>query len=165
MERETWASRSTFILAAVGSAIGLGSVWRFPGLIAKHGGGAFLLVFLIATLIFGIPLLMMEIAIGRKTRKGAPSSFKAIHPKLESVGWAATANAFVITTYYAAVYAWVIAMTIASTAFAGMTGNTGEASKVFENVTRTTWDVTGYSIPWVMMVALIVGLISIYLCF
>ena len=57
MARDKWSSRSTFILAAVGSAVGLGNAWRFPGLAAKHGGGAFLVVYLAALLILGIPLL------------------------------------------------------------------------------------------------------------
>ena len=59
--RDTWSSRSTFILAEIGSAVGLGNAWRFPGLVAKHGGGAFLLAYLIAMFALGIPLLMMEI--------------------------------------------------------------------------------------------------------
>ena len=70
-KRGTWSSRSTFILAAIGSAVGLGNAWRFPGLAAKHGGGAFLLVYCVAMLVIGIPLLMMEIAIGRRMKNGA----------------------------------------------------------------------------------------------
>ena len=58
-QRDTWASRGTFILAAIGSAVGLGNAWRFPGLAAKHGGGTFLLVYLVALFTMGIPLLMM----------------------------------------------------------------------------------------------------------
>ena len=104
MKRSSWASRTTFILAAVGSAVGLGNAWRFPGLVAKHGGGAFLVVYIAAMLIIGVPLLMMEIAIGRKTRKGAPGAFRAMNKKFEPIGWAATTNAFVITTYYAVVF-------------------------------------------------------------
>ena len=65
-KRSQWSSRFTFILAAVGSAVGLGNAWRFPGLAAKHGGGTFLLVYLVAMLAMGIPLLMMEISISRK---------------------------------------------------------------------------------------------------
>lgn len=164
MERQKWASRSTFVLAAIGSAVGLGSAWRFPGLIAKHGGGAFLLVSLIATLVLGIPLLMMEIAIGRKTKKGAPGAFKALNPKLEPIGWAATANAFVITTYYAVVFAWVIAMIFKSYTFAGMTGNAEAASGIFAKITETTWDVTGYSIPWIVFISLLVAWGLIYYC-
>lgn len=163
-KRSTWASRSTFILAAVGSAVGLGNAWRFPGLVSKHGGGAFLLVYLIAMVVLGIPLLMMEIAIGRKTRKGAPGSFRALKPKLEPIGWAATANAFVITTYYAVVFAWVIAMIFKSYSFAGMTGDTQAASNLFAQVTKTSWDVTGYKIPLIMLLALLVAWGFIYYC-
>ncbi len=164
MKRERWASRSTFILAAVGSAVGLGNAWRFPGLVSKHGGGAFLLVYLVAMIVLGIPLLMMEIAIGRKTRKGAPGAFKALKPKLEPIGWAATTNAFVITTYYAAVFAWVIAMVFKSSTFSGMTGDTETASGLFAKITQTSWDVTGYSIPWIMGIALLVAWALIYYC-
>ena len=64
-KRGMWGSRLTFILAAVGSAVGLGNAWRFPGLAAKHGGGTFLVVYLLAMLVMGIPLLMMEISVSR----------------------------------------------------------------------------------------------------
>ena len=80
-ERSTWGSSATFILAAIGSAVGLGNAWRFPGLAAKHGGGAFLLVYLIAMLVIGIPLLMMEISIGRKMRAGAPGALRGMNKK------------------------------------------------------------------------------------
>ncbi|MBP3702474.1 MAG: sodium-dependent transporter, partial [Lachnospiraceae bacterium] len=109
-KRGSWASRSTFILAAIGSAVGLGNAWRFPGLAAKYGGGAFLFVYVIALLILGIPLLMMEISIGRHVKKGAPGAFRAMNKKTEWVGWAAVANAFIISTYYAVVFAWVLLM-------------------------------------------------------
>ena len=70
-KRSKWATRSTFILAAIGSAVGLGNAWRFPGLAAKHGGGTFLVVYLAAMLVLGIPLLMMEVSIARKLHRGA----------------------------------------------------------------------------------------------
>ena len=69
-KRGMWSSRLTFILAAVGSAVGLGNAWRFPGLAAKHGGGTFLVVYLLAMLLMGIPLLMMEISIIRLYSRG-----------------------------------------------------------------------------------------------
>ena len=77
-KRGQWGSRLTFILAAVGSAVGLGNAWRFPGLAAKHGGGTFLVVYLVAMLVMGVPLLMMEISISRKFRKGAIESMRGI---------------------------------------------------------------------------------------
>ena len=163
-KRQSWSSRLTFILAAVGSAVGLGCAWRFPGLAAKHGGGSFLLVFIIATFIFGIPLLMMEIAIGRKFKKGVTASLRGINKKFEFVGWAATANAFVISCYYAIVYAWVILMVIVSYKFIGMTGNNEAASKLFEQTIQTTWTVEGYSIPLSLIIPIIIAWATIFLC-
>ncbi len=162
--RQNWSSRFTFILAAVGSAVGLGCAWRFPGLAAKHGGGSFLLVFIIATFIFGIPLLMMEIAIGRKFKRGATLSLKGINKKFEFVGWASTANAFVIGCYYAVVYAWVILMAVMSFKFIGMTGDSESASKLFETTIQTTWTVEGYSIPLALIIPFILAWVSIFYC-
>lgn len=165
MEREKWSSRSTFILAAVGSAVGLGNAWRFPGIAAKHGGGAFLLAYLIAMIVMGIPLLMMEIAIGRKMRKGAAGSMRGLNKKLEPIGWAATSNAFVIATYYAVVFAWVILMAAASFKFAGLTGNSDGASKVWSTIIKTTGTTSGYStIAWPVVICLLVAWGLIYVC-
>ena len=155
-KRDTWASRSTFILAAIGSAVGLGNAWRFPGLAAKHGGGTFLLVYLVALFAMGIPLLMMETSIARKFRKGAIESMRGINKKAEFIGWAATSNAFVIVTYYSVVFAWVLLMVFYSGQFANMTGNSEAASQVFFNVTQTTGLISGISIPIPVLVALII---------
>ena len=163
-KRDSWASRGTFILAAVGSAVGLGNAWRFPGLAAKHGGGTFLLVYLVAMLIMGIPLLMMETSIARKFHKGAIESFRGINKKTEFIGWAATSNAFVIVTYYSIVFAWVLLMVVGAFKFAGMTGNSEAASMVFANLTQTTWNVTGYTIPIPVLISVVVAWICIYLC-
>lgn len=162
--RDTWSSRGTFILAAVGSAVGLGNAWRFPGLAAKHGGGTFLVVYLVALFLMGIPLLMMEISIARKLHKGASESMRGVCKKMEPVGWAATANAFVIVTYYAIVFAWVLLMVVCATKFAGMTGDAQAASQVFANVTQTTWDVKGYTIPVPVFASLLVAWGMIYYC-
>ena len=163
--RGTWASRSTFILAAIGSAVGLGNAWRFPGLCAKHGGGAFMLVYLAAMLVIGIPLLTMEIAIGRKVRGGAPKAMHSIKKKFEPIGWAATANAFVIEIYYAVVFGWVILMTVCSYKFANLTGDSTAASGVWADLLKTTWDTSGYgTISWTVLICLLVAWIVIYLC-
>ncbi|MEA4814521.1 MAG: hypothetical protein VB112_06415 [Oscillospiraceae bacterium] len=164
MKKDTWASRTTFILAAVGSAVGLGNAWRFPGLCATHGGGTFILVYFIGMLVLGIPLLMMEIAIGRKTQQGAIGAMHSMGKKLTPIGWAATGNAFFIVCYYAVVFAWVLMMIPMSIKFVGMTGNAEAASAVFANSIQTTWDVTGYSIPPVMIIALIVAWGLMYYC-
>ena len=66
-KRSKWSSQATFILAAIGSAVGLGNAWRFPGLAAKHGGGTYLLIYLVALFVVGIPLLMMEVSVARNS--------------------------------------------------------------------------------------------------
>ncbi|MBP3436395.1 MAG: sodium-dependent transporter [Clostridia bacterium] len=162
--RGSWSSRFTFILAAIGSAVGLGCAWRFPGLAAKHGGGSFLLVFIIATFVFGIPLLMMEIAIGRKMKKGVTSSLRGINKKFEFVGWAATSNAFVIGCYYAIVYAWVILMVLVSFKFIGMTGDTAAAGNLFFNTIQTTGTVENYGIAPSMIIPFVLAWASIFYC-
>ena len=167
-ERATWASRSTFILAAIGSAVGLGNAWRFPGLVAKHGGATFLFVYLIAMFVMGIPLFMMEISIGRKMRGGAPSALKGIHPKAEWIGWAATSNAFVIAIYYAVVFGWVLLMTFMSYKFAGMTGTetaVADASGLWGKTIETTGVFDGFSIiSWPAAIALLIAWALIYYC-
>ncbi len=163
--RGTWASRSTFILAAIGSAVGLGNAWRFPGLVAKHGGGAFLVAYLLAMFALGIPLLMMEISIGRKMKSGAPNALRGLNKKFEPIGWAATANAFVIVVYYAVVFAWVILMTVFSFRFANLTGNTEAASGLWAELIKTTGTVSGYgTISWKVVACLVAAWVLIYAC-
>lgn len=166
--RSKWANRSTFILASIGSAVGLGNAWRFPGLAAKHGGGTFLLVYIVAMFVIGLPMLMMEIGIARKLHKGAGESLRGVCKKMEFVGWAATANAFVIVTYYAVVFAWVLMMVFGALKFVGMTGDAEAASNVFANLTQTTWNVptalADWKIPGVVFVSLIVAWGLMYYC-
>ncbi len=163
-KRGMWSSRFTFILAAIGSAVGLGNAWRFPGLAAKHGGGTFLVVYLFAMLAMGIPLLMMEISIARKFRKGAIESMRGIGKRWEPVGWAATSNAFVIVCYYSVVFAWVILMFINSWQFGGMTGNSEAASGVFFNLTHTTGAIDGTMIPGQVLLCLLIAWGLIFFC-
>ncbi len=163
-KRGQWNSRLTFILAAIGSAVGLGNAWRFPGLAAKHGGGTFLVVYLIAMLLMGIPLLMMEISIARKLRKGAIESMRGIGKKWEPVGWAATSNAFVIVCYYSVVFAWVILMFINSWQFSGMTGKNEPASELFFKLTETTGKIEGFGIPWIVLLCLVIAWALIFFC-
>ncbi len=105
-DRARWASRTIFIFAAIGSAVGLGNVWRFPYLTHKFGGGAFLIPYILALFIIGIPLLILEFAIGQKMQKGAVESFRAINKKLSGVGIAAIFASFIVVIYYAVVLAW-----------------------------------------------------------
>lgn len=163
--RGAWASRSTFILASIGSAVGLGNAWRFPALCAKHGGGTFLFVYVLAILAMGLPLLMMEIAIGRRMRGGAVTALGGMNKKFEPIGWAATSNAFFIGVYYAAVFAWVILMMVNSWQFAPLTGSPAAAGELWTSLTRTTETTAGYTIiSWPTVGCLLLAWASIWLC-
>ena len=97
-----------FVLAAAGSAVGLGNIWRFPYLAAKDGGGIFLLCYLILALTFGFTLLITEIAIGRKTGKSPLSAYTQLHPKMGWIGVAASIIPVLILPYYSAIGGWVL---------------------------------------------------------
>jgi NSS family neurotransmitter:Na+ symporter len=112
--RPEWGSRAGFILAAAGSAIGLGNIWRFPAVAYENGGGAFFLPYLFALLTAGIPLLIMEFAIGHKYRGSAPLSLSRISRKTEWIGWWQLGISFIISVYYAAIIAWAMSYSIFS---------------------------------------------------
>ena len=104
--RDRWSGRGFFILAAIGSAIGLGNFWRFPYVAYSGGGGAFLIPYFIALITAGIPLLMLEMSMGQMMQGGAPLTFRKIKPKFEMIGWWALAVGAIITYYYGVVMAW-----------------------------------------------------------
>ncbi|WP_374064957.1 sodium-dependent transporter [Corynebacterium belfantii] len=112
--RETFSSRWVFILAAIGSAVGLGNIWRFPYVAYQNGGGAFLLPYLIALLTAGIPLLFLDFAIGHRYRGSAPLAFRRIKRWAEVGGWIQLGIVFFITIYYAAIIAWAALYTVKS---------------------------------------------------
>lgn len=106
MNRIHWPNQWIFILAAVGSAAGLGNLWRFPYLAFENGGGAFVLAFIIANVLIGIPLLVLEVGLGQKSQKGAPGALASIKPKLKYLGWTAVMMGFIVLTYYMAVVSY-----------------------------------------------------------
>ena len=107
-QREQWGSRIGFILAAVGSAIGLGNIWRFPYMAYDNGGGAFLIPYFFALLTAGIPIIIMEFGLGHKFKGSAPMSFAKASRKWEWLGWWQVFVAFVIAIYYVVVIAWAL---------------------------------------------------------
>lgn len=109
-ERTThWSSQRLFILAAIGSAIGFGNIWRFPYVAYDNGGGAFLIPYFIALLVAGIPLMLLELGIGNKTKAGAAQAFRdLIGRNKEWVGWMSVVVAFMIVAYYAVIIGWAV---------------------------------------------------------
>jgi neurotransmitter:Na+ symporter, NSS family len=112
--RPQWGTRAGFILAAVGSAIGLGNIWRFPAVAYDNGGGAFFFPYLFALLTAGIPLLILEFTMGHKFRGSAPLSYARLGKGKEWIGWWQVAVSFVISTYYAVIIAWAMAYAVFS---------------------------------------------------
>ncbi len=108
MGSEHWKKRRGFILAAIGSAIGLGNVWRFSWLCYKNGGGAFLIPYFIALLVIGLPLIILEFSLGNYFSGSSPYIFKKIRGQFEIIGWFAVINVLIIGTYYAVILAWVM---------------------------------------------------------
>lgn len=105
-KREAFGSRNVFILSAIGSAVGLGNIWRFPYVAYEGGGGAFLIPYLCALLTAGIPLLFFDYAIGHRFRGSAPLAFRRLHRRAESLGWWQVLICVVIAAYYAVIIAW-----------------------------------------------------------
>ena len=103
--RESWSARSGFIIAAIGSAVGLGNIWRFPYVAYENGGGAFLIPYLIAIFAAGLPLLFMDYAVGHRYRKAPPTAYKKLMNS-EALGWWQVMVTLLIGIYYASVLSW-----------------------------------------------------------
>lgn len=161
-ERIHWPNQWTFILAAVGSAAGLGNLWRFPFLTYEYGGAAFIVAIIIANLLVGIPLLMLEVGIGQKEQKGAPDALASIKKAFRFVGWTALVLGFMVLSYYMAVVAW--SLDYLSAAFTLGWGS--DASSFFFNDIlnlSSGVDVIG-GLSWQVLAGLIVAWALVYFC-
>ncbi|MHB9286708.1 sodium-dependent transporter [Halobacteriales archaeon Cl-PHB] len=124
--RETWATRIGFILAAVGSAVGLGNIWRFPFLTAESGGAAFVVAYLLLVVFIGLPVMLVEFVIGRESKQNVVDAFPEIGKgSWKFIGVIGAFAGFVILSYYSVVGGWVIQYIIASLtgAYAGGAGS------------------------------------------
>ncbi|MFN2745742.1 MULTISPECIES: sodium-dependent transporter [Bacillus] len=118
-KQNIWSSKLGFILASAGSAIGLGAIWKFPYVAGTSGGGAFLLIFILFTLLVGLPLLLAEFIIGRKTQKDAVESYKELAPGSlwHWIGRLGIITCFILLSFYSVVGGWIIIYI-----FKGLTG-------------------------------------------
>lgn len=110
MSENNWNSKLGFILAAAGSAIGLGAVWRFPYMTAEHGGGAFLFVFLLFTILIGLPLLISEFVIGRASGRNPIDGFEYLSGKksLRIFGWIGHFGTMLLLSFYSVIGGWIL---------------------------------------------------------
>lgn len=143
-----WSSRLIFILAATGSAVGLGNIWKFPYITGQNGGGAFVLVYLACIAIIGIPIMIAEILLGRRGRQSPINTMTALaaesgcSPRWGWLGWLGVASGFLIMSFYSVVAGWSLAYVLeavsgdfqgldgdsAGAAFGALIGNPGEAT-------------------------------------
>lgn len=161
-KRDRWPSRTLFIFAAVGSAVGLGNVWRFPYLVGKYGGGAFLLPYLIALFVVGFPLLIMEFSLGQKMQKGAVGAMKSIDSRLGGIGLGSVLSSFGVAAYYAVIMGWCLLYIFYS--FGLQWG--GDTTDFFFNhvlqVSESANVINGFSMPVVLM--LFLSWVLVYFC-
>lgn len=157
-QRENWSGRTGFIIAAIGSAVGLGNIWRFPYVAYDNGGGAFMVPYLIALLTAGIPLLFLDYIIGHKYRTAAPRAYKKFSPSGQFVGWWQTLVSFVIAIYYAAVIVWA-----GSYMFFSFGQKWGEDTTTFfvSDFVKHTGDLTSVFVPQMFTGLVIVWALSI----
>ncbi|MDK2877249.1 MAG: neurotransmitter:Na+ symporter, family [Archaeoglobaceae archaeon] len=162
--RENWATRAGFILASIGSAIGLGNIWRFSYLAHANGGGAFLIPYFIALFVTGISLLMVEFALGHKFKASAPLAMRQIGRKFEWVGWWAVLSAFIITTYYIVVIGWALVYFAKSFTLAW---GADTKSYFFGNVlqlSNSPWEISGFAME-VLVAVIIIWIINWFVVF
>ncbi|MDO9098583.1 MAG: sodium-dependent transporter [Candidatus Methanoperedens sp.] len=107
--REKWSSSMGFILASIGSAVGIGNIWRFPYMVGENGGGAFLIPYLIAVFLFGLPLMILEFALGRHFKTSVVPAFGAIRKKFKIAGFFLVFIMGMILSYYLVITGWVLA--------------------------------------------------------
>ena len=110
-KRSNWATNLGFVLAAAGSAIGLGNIWKFPGKVGAYGGGGFLLCYILIIVLVGFPVMLAELSIGRSTQSNIVGAFKKLNPKWRFCGWIGFITLFVILSYYCVVGGWVMKYT------------------------------------------------------
>ena len=136
-QREQWGSKLGFILAASGSAVGLGNIWKYPHMAGQNGGAAFTVVYLICILIVGLPILLGELAIGRNTQLSPVGAYERLAKKSNWrwVGFLGVASAFVILSFYGVVGGWTLRYTFYSISggFESLSGNPDASGEVFNS--------------------------------
>jgi len=142
-KREHWGSKLGFILAASGSAVGLGNIWKYPYIAGENGGGAFTIIYLLCIFVVGMPIVIGEFVIGRKTQLSPVGAFEKIAPKSfwKWVGMLGVASAFVILSFYGVVGGWTLRYTFLSLmgGFSDIAGNSDMSGEVFNSFISSPW--------------------------
>jgi NSS family neurotransmitter:Na+ symporter len=158
-----WSNRWIFILAATGSAVGLGNIWKFPYITGENGGGAFVLVYLLCIATIGIPIMMAEVLLGRRGRQSPINSMHALakeegrSPAWSLLGWSGVLVGFMILSYYSVIAGWALAYVLnsASGTFAGVPAT--EISEVFTKLVSNPGELIFWHSIFMLMTMLVVA--------
>lgn len=153
-KRSSFSGKLGFVLAAAGSAVGLGNIWRFPYLAAKYGGGTFLFIYLILAVTFGFTLMTAEIAIGRKTGLSAIGAFTILDKRFKFLGILASAVPIIIFPYYSVIGGWVVKYFFV---FVTGSGHAAAGDSYFTNFISGTFEPIGWFFLFIAVTAVIVG--------
>lgn len=156
--KEQWTSKLGFILASAGSAIGLGAIWKFPNTVATSGGGAFFLLFILFTLLIGMPLLIAEFVIGRSTGKEAISAYRKLAPgtKWHWVGYLGMGTCFLLLSYYSVVGGWILLYFVRSI-FGSLLHAGNSYSQLFADTVSDPWLAVLAQFGFMLITILVVG--------
>ena len=158
--REQWGSKLGFILAASGSAVGIGNIWKYPSMAGQNGGGAFTLVYLACIFVVGLSIVIAEFVIGRKTQLSPVGAFEKLAPgtNWKWVGYLGVASAFVILSFYGVVGGWILKYIIDSFSggFDPLAGNPEAAGAMFNGFITSAWSPVIYQI---LFMTLCIGVI------
>ena len=157
MARETWATRMGFILAAVGSAVGLGNIWRFPFITGQEGGGAFLLLYLLFVVLIGFPAILVEFVIGRYTELNPVGAIRELGSGAWNyLGWLFVVTGFVTLSYYSVVAGWFLRYTLIGVTDGYALAGPEEASALYGSVTTGLDSLLFHAV----FMALVIGIIA-----
>ncbi len=160
MVRENWGSRFGFIMATAGFAIGMGNIWRFPYITGESGGGAFILIYLVFTVLIGIPLLTAEISLGRKAQLTPIAGMKKLSSEnkfWQSIGWVEVIAAILIMAYYLMILAWVVVYFVEYTTGKISSMTPEQVNTNFDNLVAKPGTVVAYSFGIVVLIGIILA--------
>lgn len=153
--RASFGGKLSVILVAAGSAVGLGALWRFPYIAGKHGGAAFLLVFLLSVLVVGIPAMLAEFAVGRRTRKNAVGAFRTLSKRWSWLGYSGVLGALLISGYYYLIAGWSLEYFVSSIT-GGMFSSDLSFKEQFAGF-QSSWRPLLYGVIFILMTHFIVA--------
>lgn len=158
-----WSSRFAFILAATGSAVGLGNIWKFPYITGEHGGGAFVLVYLACVSAIGVPIMMAEIMLGRRGRQSPINTMATLAEEAQVstrwhyIGWMGVAAGFLILSYYSVIAGWALSYVLKALTGSFSGGDADSISALFSDMVASPWELVFWHTVFMLATMMIVN--------